>query len=102
MTNGLTPSDEEHDEVFWRSQVILDSGDEKASAGRYPRLHNMSPAFMYQAVLRTERPDPVEYVTVRLADLAHTDEGTRLLLAAVRWNMQLEHLDAVDVAFDGS
>lgn len=87
MANGPTPSD---DEAYWRSQTILDSDDEKASADRYPRLHSVSAGFIYQAVLRTEQPDPVEYVTIPLADLAWTDEGTRLLLATARWNMQWE------------
>jgi hypothetical protein len=78
MANGPASSDDD-DEDFWHSQTIMRPDDEKASSGLYPRLFNMSAGFIYQAVLRAERPDPVEYVTVQLGDLAWTDEETRLL-----------------------
>jgi hypothetical protein len=89
MANGPASSDDD-DEDFWHSQTIMRPDDEKASSGLYPRLFNMSAGFIYQAVLRAERPDPVEYVTVQLGDLAWTDEETRLLVAAANWNMQWE------------
>lgn len=89
MASGPMPSDDE-DEVFWRSQVILHPDDEKASAGLYPRLFNMSAGLVYQAVLRAQRPDPVEYVTVPMANLAWTGEENRLFVATTKWNMQWE------------
>jgi hypothetical protein len=90
MGNGPTPSDDGDDEDFWRSQSILHPDDEMASSDLYPRLYSLSPGFLYEAVLRTERPDPVEYVTVPLANLAGTDEEIRLRLAVTEWNMQWE------------
>lgn len=83
MANGPTSSDDD-DESFWRSQTIMDPGDEKASSGLYPRLHSMSAGFIYQAALRVERPDPVEYVTIPLAGSPWTDESDRLLVATAR------------------
>ena len=38
MTYGPTSSDDGED--FWRSQMIMDAADEKASADLYPRLHS--------------------------------------------------------------
>lgn len=89
MANGPTPSDDD-DEGFWRSQTIMDSDDEKVGPDLYPRLHSMSAGFLYQAVLRAEQPDPVEYVTVPLLGIPSTDEGNRLLVSAAEWNMQWE------------
>ena len=40
MTYGPTSSDDGED--FWRSQMIMDAADEKASADLYPRLHSRS------------------------------------------------------------
>jgi hypothetical protein len=51
----------------------------------------MSAGFMYQAVLRAEQPDPAEYVTIPPTGIAVSDdEGTRLMVAAAKWNLQWE------------
>ena len=88
MASGPTSSDDDEDSRL--SQMIMDSGDEKASPDLYPRLHNVSAGFVYQAVLRAERPDPVEYVTIPLTSIPWTDEGSRLAVAIAKWNMQWE------------
>jgi hypothetical protein len=83
------PSPEDEDDAFWRSQVILDADDEKAEADLYPRLFNISTGMIYMAVLRTQDPEPAEYVTIPLSS-GWGDEENRLHMAATRWNMQWE------------
>ena len=83
------PSPEDEDDAFWRSQVILDADDEKAGADLYPRLFNISTGMIYTAVLRTQDPEPAEYVTIPLSS-GWGDEENRLHVAVTRWNMQWE------------
>ena len=80
---------EDEDDAFWRSQVILDADDEKAGADLYPRLFNVSTGMIYTAVLRTQDPEPAEYVTIPLSS-GWGDEENRLHVAVTRWNMQWE------------
>ena len=83
------PSPEDEDDAFRRSQVILDADDEKAGADLYPRLFNISTGMIYTAVLRTQDPEPAEYVTIPFSP-GWGDEENRLHLAVTRWNMQWE------------
>jgi hypothetical protein len=54
--DGIDPSPD-HDED--RYEVLLHPDDEMASPQWYPRLMNMSAAFMFRAVIaRTPRPAP--------------------------------------------
>lgn len=55
----------------------------------YPYMSNMSAAFMYEAVLRSTNPDPVEYVTLRMDSLVGEARIKKDLLVA-RWNMMWE------------
>jgi hypothetical protein len=83
------PSPEDEDDAFWHSQVILDADDEKAGADLYPRLFNISTSMIYTAVLRTQDPEPAEYVTIPFSS-GWGDEENRLHMAVTRWNMQWE------------
>lgn len=55
----------------------------------YPYMSNMSAAFMYQAVLRSTDPDPVEYVTLRM-DALVGEERLKKELVVARWNLMWE------------
>ncbi len=51
----------------------------------YPRVHNLSAAFMYKAIVRPSVPEQPEYVTVRIP---RGDVG--LEVAVAQWNMLWE------------
>ena len=80
----------EGDEQFWRRQMILDAADEKADPALYPRLFTLSSAPSFTAALRTENPEPPEYVTIPLPSSMRTEEDAQLPVAVTKWNIQWE------------
>lgn len=87
MTEEPDLSDEEI-EAFRRDQVILDPvrNPDRADPEQYPSMWNASAGFIYQAVIRAENPDPVEFVAVPLRPGAPVE----LLLAVSEWNVLWE------------
>lgn len=69
-------------------EQFLSAADE-CTPELYPYMSNLSAAFMYQAVLRSTDPDPVEYVTLRMDSLIGEARMKKELLVA-RWNMMWE------------
>lgn len=80
--NGATPSRDHHDE---RYEVLLHPDDEMASPEWYPRLMNMSAAFMFHAVIRPDIPTRPEYVTIPM-QAADRDARLTKQLAVSKWN----------------
>ena len=70
----------ERDELFEPSQV---------SADDYPRVRNVSGAFMFRRVVRALEPVPPEYVTVPIPG-SGAGATTELFLAMAKWNMLWE------------
>jgi hypothetical protein len=77
-------------EAELRDQVLLRSGHEHAQPDMFPRLTNMSAAFIYKAVLRAEVPDPPEYVTVPLHTRVRDERSIVLANAVAHWNLVWE------------
>lgn len=71
-----------------RADLVLEPGHEHAAPDMFPRLTNMSAAFMYRAVIRARDPQPPEYVTV---PLLHGGRADLVLHGAVaQWNQLWE------------
>jgi hypothetical protein len=84
--DGIDPSRDHDDD---RYEVLLHPDDEMASPEWYPRLRNMSAAFMFRAVIRPETPVRPEYVTIPMrAD--DRDATLTKQLAVSKWNMLWE------------
>ncbi|WP_231109956.1 sigma-70 family RNA polymerase sigma factor [Mycobacterium avium] len=68
-----------------RYEVLLHPDNEMASPEWYPRLMNMSAAFMFRAVIRPDVPASPEYVTI---PMQAADREARLTkqLAVSKWN----------------
>jgi hypothetical protein len=81
----------ERDDFDMRCEVVLDPDDEHASPDWYPRLGNISAAFIYCAVIRPDTPTRPEYVTMPM-DIGgrSRDEGAARIVAVARWNMLWE------------
>lgn len=59
---------------------------EHTAPDQYPRMFNISPAFIYNAVARAEVPVPSEYVTIPLP----VESRVELKLAVSEWNIVWE------------
>lgn len=72
-----------------RYEVLLHPDDEMAGPEWYPRLMNMSGAFMFRAVIRPDTPISPEYVTI---PMRAADREARLTkqLAVSKWNLLWE------------
>jgi hypothetical protein len=80
-------SSRDHDDD--RYEVLLHPDDEMAGPEWYPRLMNMSGAFMFRAVIRPNIPISPEYVTI---PMRAADRDARLTkeLAVSKWNLLWE------------
>jgi hypothetical protein len=81
----------EKDDFDVRAEVVLDPDHEHASSDWYPRLGNISAAFIYRAVIRPDTPTRPEYVTMPM-DIGgrSRDERAARIVAVARWNMLWE------------
>jgi hypothetical protein len=70
--------------LAWREQDVL-LPDADATPEAYPRLTNISAAFMYSGVVRPVQPAPAEY-----AALPMPRHDTKTLVAVAQWNMLWE------------
>ncbi|EHB48610.1 hypothetical protein MycrhDRAFT_5451 [Mycolicibacterium rhodesiae JS60] len=84
--DGNEPSRDHDDD---RYEVLLNPDDEMASPEWYPRLMNMSAAFMFRAVIRPDTPNSPEYVTIPMR-AADRDARLTKQLAVSKWNMLWE------------
>lgn len=84
---GGTDRSRDHDDD--RYDVLLHPDDEMAGPGWYPRLGNMSAAFMFRAVIRPDTPIRPEYVTIPMR-AATRDARLTKQLAVSKWNMLWE------------
>lgn len=84
---GIDPTHGGDDED--RYEVLLHPDDDMAGPESYPRLMNMSAAFMFRAVIRPDSPASPEYVTI---PMRAGDREARLTkqLAVSKWNMLWE------------
>lgn len=80
-------SSPDHDED--RYEVLLHPDDEMAGPEWYPRLMNMSGAFMFRAVIRPDTPISPEYVTIPMYAADHDARLTKQL-AVSKWNLLWE------------
>lgn len=72
-----------------RYEVLLHPDDEMADPEWYPRLMNMSGAFMFRAVIRPDTPVSPEYVTIPMR-AADRDAAITKQLAVSKWNLLWE------------
>lgn len=72
-----------------RYDVLLHPDDEMAGPEWYPRLGNISAAFMFRAVVRPDTPMRPEYVTIPMKAAGHDARLTKQL-AVSKWNMLWE------------
>lgn len=88
MTNSdsTTPS-RDHDND--RYDVLLHPDDEMAGPEWYPRLGNMSAAFMFRAVVRPDTPSRPEYVTMPMGGATAEARLTKQV-AVSKWNLLWE------------
>ena len=78
------PNSSEYTEQRRRDDVYLP--EEEASPEQFPRLHNLSTAFLFKAIARPVAPEPPTYVT--LTDL--TRPALEVVGAVGPWNMLWE------------
>lgn len=81
--------DHSHDHDDDRYEVLLHPDDEMAGPEWYPRLMNMSGAFMFRAVIRPDTPISPEYVTIPMR-AAGRDARLTKQLAVSKWNLLWE------------
>ncbi|MEI6623769.1 MAG: sigma-70 family RNA polymerase sigma factor [Actinomycetes bacterium] len=86
---GLTMDEErelthEEYEAYRRETLFVER--EEATPDQFPRLWNLSAAFLYRGVIRADVPEPPEYVTVPMPN-SGMDE---LCNAITRWNVLWE------------
>ena len=74
-------------EAFRREQIF--ASEDRISPDDFPRMWNVSAAFLYRAVIRAEVPERPEYVTVPMPD-DREDGSLTLLLAVTQWNQLWE------------
>jgi hypothetical protein len=86
MTDDREPTAAEID-AWEREQFFADP--DSVTADLYPRVRNMSAAFLYRRVVRPLAPVPPEYVTLPLTGVSGEDR-VRLDVAIARWNMLWE------------
>jgi hypothetical protein len=84
MTDARNPED---DDDFG---PVLGPDDALASPEYYPRLWNISAAFMFNAVVRAQEPTRPEYVTVPVRTRAWDELNLKLSLAISKWNLLWE------------
>lgn len=72
-----------------RYEVLLHPDDEMAGPQWYPRLMNMSGAFMFRAVIRPDTPISPEYVTIPMR-AADRDARLTKQVAVSKWNLLWE------------
>lgn len=86
--DDTTPS-ADHRDSDDRYDVLLHPDDEMAGPEWYPRLGNISAAFMFRAVVRPDTPMRPEYVTIPMK-AADRDARLTKQLAVSKWNMLWE------------
>ena len=75
------------DEHFDHRDELLHPAHEHAGADLFPRLTNISAAFIYRAMIRPEQPAKPEYVTVPMPIGLNQPE---FMVAVSQWNMAWE------------
>lgn len=83
MTSEPEPASSE--ESRWRRDDVF-LPEHEAQPDEFPRLHNISTAFMFKAIVRAVTPEPPDYVT--LTELAHATP--EMLVNVAEWNMLWE------------
>jgi hypothetical protein len=91
MTKELAPPAGSHDpddgpEDTWDHPFFADPND--LTAETYPRLRNVSVAFMFKRVARALEPAPPEYVTLPLERPDWFSDGH--MVAVAKWNLLWE------------
>jgi hypothetical protein len=71
-------------DAWEREQILEDPA--RVMSDDFPRLHNLSAAFLYEKVLRADVPDRPEYVTVPMT----RSSSVKLKLAVSEWNIHWE------------
>lgn len=81
----IEPEPASSEDSRWRRDEVFLPEDE-AHLDEFPKLRNISTAFMFNAVVRAVDPEPPEYVT--LTEL--TRRTPEMLVAVAEWNMLWE------------
>lgn len=71
-------------DAWEREQILEDPA--RVTPDDFPRLHNLSAAFVYEKVLRADIPERPEYVTVPMT----RSSSVKLKLAVSEWNILWE------------
>jgi len=89
-SSGMAPDHHGQIDNAPEHDLLLDAGHEHAAPDLFPRLTNMSAAFMFEKIIRAEVPAPPEYVTVPLTVRARDEQSLLLGNAVARWNLAWE------------
>lgn len=82
MTTEREPTEEERD-AWGRDDLFMPV--DKIDPEVFPRLRNMSAAFLFRAVVRPEEPEQPEYVAIQMLD-----DSLEMAAVVGEWNLQWE------------